>query len=425
MNRRRFAPLTFAVLCGAYLIQLLSPLRTNNDATVLLDLAASASDGKGFLLDGKRTHFPIGYPLIVAALDRAGLACSASLIGLNLGALALGMAATAVILRRSFRLESGSLLSISILTLLCWVFIKHVTLPLSDLPYFGLAQACLALLTWSSDRPRRTRLVAMGLALLLASAAIATRTVGIALLPAFAFACLPATPTLQVREVAMRHRGLVAALAIGLVGLCVLACQLIVQTQYFHECLERWSGRIGVGELASYKLSDWGELVINTPEARLPGPIRGVVGIAGLLVPIMLAWGVRLRDRLAAVDVYTAGYLVILLFWPYQDARFWIPVFPIFLGYAALIWERTPATPAVRRAGAAYLGAFGLLGVFALAYSTWISLAHDRFPDRFAGGVYRASYRAALNQGTPAGDRGDRVDPQIVRLVQRYSRPSR
>ncbi|MEA2632385.1 MAG: hypothetical protein QOE66_2604, partial [Chloroflexota bacterium] len=40
-------------------------------------------------------------------------------------------------------------------------------------------------------------------------------------------------------------------------------------------------------------------------------------------------------------------------------------------------------------------------------------------------GVYRASYRAALNQGTPAGDRGDRVDPQIVRLVQRYSRPSR
>src|SRR4051794_7582125 len=103
----------------------------------------------------------------------------------------------------------------------------------------------------------------------------------------------------------------------------------------------------------------------------------------------MLAWGVRLHDRLAAVDVFTASYLVILLIWPYQDARFWIPVSPIFLGYAALIWERTPASPAVRRAGVAYLGAFGMLGVFAPAHSTWISLAHDRFPDRFAGGADR------------------------------------
>ena len=93
----------------------------------------------------------------------------------------------------------------------------------------------------------------------------------------------------------------------------------------------------------------------------------------------------RRRDRLAAVDVYTAGYLAILLVWPYQDARFWIPVIPILFGYVALGWEHSWAGRPLRWARAAYLGAYGLLGVVALAYSSWISLARDRFPDRFAG----------------------------------------
>ena len=136
MMRRHWLALgLFTWIWGVYLIQLASPLRTNTDATIFLDLAASASDGDGFLLDGKPTHFPIGYPLVLAALDRAGLASSASMIGLNLIALAVGLAATAYVLRRDFRLATMSLLSIGILTLLCWVLIKHVTLPLSDIPY--------------------------------------------------------------------------------------------------------------------------------------------------------------------------------------------------------------------------------------------------------------------------------------------------
>src|SRR5262249_20890236 len=153
----------------------------------------------------------------------------------------------------------------------------------------------------------------------------------------------------------------------------------------------------GLGSLASYKLNDWGELVLNTSAAKLPGRLRGVVPLVGALVPILLLWGARHRDRPTAVDVYTLSYLGILLVWPYQDARFCLPVVPISLGYAALLWERTRGCRVVRWAGAAYLAAFSALGAFALAYSTWISLAHDRFPERFAGGVYRDSYHAALN----------------------------
>ena len=185
--------LALGLLWGGYLIQLASPLRTNTDATQFLDLAASASDGAGFVVDGKPSHFPPGYPLVLAALDRVGLACSASFIGLNLLALAAGLAATAYVLRRSLGLGTLPLLVIANLTLLCWVLIKHVTLPLSDIPYFGLAQGCLALLTWAADRPRPQRIRGIGLGLSLALAAITVRTVGISLLPGIMFASLPSS----------------------------------------------------------------------------------------------------------------------------------------------------------------------------------------------------------------------------------------
>jgi hypothetical protein len=417
--------LGFGLLWGSYLLQLTSPLRTNTDATVFLDLASSASDGNGFLLAGKPTHFPIGYPMILAGLDRAGLACSASFIALNLVALAVGMAATSYVLGRSFRLGSEPLVIISCLTLLSWVYVKHVTLPLSDLPYFGLAQSCLALLTWSSGRSLRSRLVGTGLAVLLAGAAIAVRTVGIALLPALVLACLPADSVRRGWAIATRHRGRGLALVLGLFVLLASVSPIIMRTRYFEEFLERWHDSVGLGELVSYKLSDWGEIVFNTSAAKLPDRIRWVVGLAGALVPISVCWGMRQRDQIAAIDAYAISYFAILLVWPYQDARFWIPVLPIILGYVALGWERLRTVAAVRWAVPAYLAAFSVLGVVALAYSTWISVEHDRFPDRFAGGVYRGSYRAAWKPDSSTGDSGAAVDPQIVRLVQRYSRPSR
>jgi hypothetical protein len=72
-----------------------------------------------------------------------------------------------------------------------------------------------------------------------------------------------------------------------------------------------------------------------------------------------------------------------------------------------------------------YLASFTALGAVALAYSSWISLAGDRFPERFAAGVYRGSYHAAWSSGSKPPDPTARVDPQIVRLVQRYSRSRR
>jgi hypothetical protein len=422
MRWQRMALLLGLCLLGiAYIVQLASPLRVNKDAQSLLGIASSASDGNGFLLNGKRSHFPIGYPLLVIGLERVGLANSAGFIGLNLLAIAAGTVATASLLKRSFGFADEPILAIAILTLLCWVYIKHVTLPLSDIPYFGLAQSSLALLTWSVGRPPRTRFAALSAALMLAVAAIAVRTVGIALLPALLLGCLPQGALRMLGDSLTIDRRRVLLMGFGLIALALVVSFPIVRTRYFHESLDVFRSRVGFVEQARLKLWDWGELILNTSAAKLPRPVQPIVIVAGMFVPVLLWKGARQKRQLAFIDVYFACYAAILLFWPYGDARFWLPVFPVMLGYAWLMLRKLLASPAVRWGTTAYLLVFSVFGVVALIYSSWISLAGDRFADRFAGGAHRASYRAAFGLDTPKSDRGAPADPQTVRLVRRYS----
>jgi hypothetical protein len=413
--------LGLCLLWIAYLVQLSSPLRVNKDAQSLLGIASSASDGKGFLLNGERSHFPIGYPLLIVGLERVGLASSAGFIGLNLLAIAAGMTATAFLLKRSFGFDEATILAIAILTLLCWVYIKHVTLPLSDLPYFGLAQSSLAFLTWSAGRPLRSRMAGLSAALVLAAAAIAVRTVGIALLPVLILGCLPQGALRMLWDSLTKDRRRAILVALGLLAITSVVSVPILQTRYFHESLDVFRHRVGLVEQAHLKLWDWGELVLNTSAAKLPRPVQPLVIGAGMIVPVLLFLGAWQKRQLAVIDVYFATYAAILLLWPYGDARFWLPVFPIMLGYAWLLLRRYTALPAVRRGTTAYLLVFSLFGVVALIYSSWISLAGDRFADRFAGGAHRASYRAAFSLDTPESDHGAPADPQTVRLVRRYS----
>ena len=74
-------------------VELASPLRLNTDATVFLSLAQSFLEGDGFVFEGRITHFPVGYPLIVATLDRIGIASSATFISVNILSVGAGLLA--------------------------------------------------------------------------------------------------------------------------------------------------------------------------------------------------------------------------------------------------------------------------------------------------------------------------------------------
>jgi hypothetical protein len=405
------------VLGLAYLIQLASPLRLNTDATSFLTLAASSRDGQGFVIDKKPTHFPVGYPSMLAVLDWSGLGCSMGIIGLNLVLLASGCASTAYLLRRSFGFESNVISLICMLTLLSWVLVKHATLPLSDVPFFGVAMACLATLTWSIDQSSSRRLIGLGTGAILIIAAIAVRTVGIALIPALGLSCLPKDWPGRLTVFLKSYPGRSVLLLLVMLGAAAGGCVAVTQTLYFQEMMAQWAGW---RELAQIRLEDWGELVINTSLAKLPGSLQAIVPWAGGVGAIVACMGAARRARLDIVDVYAASYAAILLVWPYRDARFWLPILPILAGYTWLAFQRVAAWKMLRRIAVAYVAAFSLMGCIALFYSSRISLAGERFADLYGDGIYRDSYNALSSKRAPGSPKNERGDPKLVRLIERF-----
>jgi len=178
-------------LCLAHVLQLFGPLRLNTDAIVLLSMALSNFQGHGLLDEGAQTVFPPGYPWLVSVLLKADMASSTSLVLLNLTFLAIGLASLLYVLRENLGLRWWQSLFVGCCTLCSWVFIKHVPLPLSEPLFFALSLVGLALIA----KAKRSHSEYGAVALFVISwatilAAIGTRRIGIALMPALMWACV-------------------------------------------------------------------------------------------------------------------------------------------------------------------------------------------------------------------------------------------
>lgn len=398
----------------------------NTDAIEFLEIAASVSDGEGFLTNGQPSHYPPGYPLILAALDRAGIASSAVMIGLNLAALALGLACACYVLARSMEVGRDGLLLLACMTLFCWVIVKHVTLPVSDMPYFGVSLASLAAATRAAECRGLRRVYWLGGAAVLAALAIATRTIGVALAPALALAACAGFSWTGIRRRWETHRRVATLTLSGVVAALIGGAAALGSTKYAREMIRDWRG---VGDLVRFRLEDWGELLLNGSQAQLPQSLQPLVMVAGLAFAALMALGVRSRRSIAAVDLYVAAYVAILLVWPYRDARFWAPVVPLLLGYGWVGVRELARSHrgAVRWIGAGYLTGYVAMGLVALGYTTWLSLSGDRFADRYGGGIYRASYLAAFGLEVPdepapvfTGRRADHSEERVDRVLRRF-----
>ena len=143
---------------GLYALHAFTPLRIDGDTTEYLVIAAWIADGNGIPTDAS---FPPGLPLLFAGLDELGLARSWAIVLLNCGFLVLGLAALANVLRRDLGYSSLGIAAISTVTLLSFPLIRMASHPLSDVPFFGLGLAAVALASASrrraatrSSRPR-------------------------------------------------------------------------------------------------------------------------------------------------------------------------------------------------------------------------------------------------------------------------------
>lgn len=417
------AGLALLLVSLAYLVQIASPLRLVGDGVDYLLQASSAADGNGFRVHGEQSMRPPGYPALIFLLVKAGIGKSWAIVALNCLLLGIGCWASYFVLRSSFGFEAGAAQITCLLTLLSFVMVKHVTYPLSDVCFFGGSMPCLLLLLRAEADRSPGRYWRLALAAPLLVFCIELRTIGIALIPAFAWAMVGGARWAgSVPQWLRRHRIASFVLLLLVLGAMAWAGRMFLHSRYLLFNAKTIHRRGVIGNFAS-DLSDhtreWGELAVNAPVSKLPARLELPVRIAGFFALLLAAAGIWEKRRSLDASVwYAAGYASIVFAYPWFDTRLWLPVLPLLMGYVLLGARRLVPSRLLRPAIFAYCSVFCLLGIIALGYSTRLTFAGSQFPDLYGDGTLRATYRTALLGESPKN--ADDISPDALYLLRRY-----
>lgn len=389
------------VLFLIHAIQIWGPLRLNTDAEHFLSYATLAADSaQSFPLASSPPH-PPGYATMIAVLDRAGLGSTPVLVLVNLAFIAVGVVAAYGVAARGFGFNEHGALIVCVMTLLSFVVVKHAPIPLSDVPFFGVAMAALYALVQAETGPR-SRWLWLGLALLLCVGAIVLRTIGVALLPALVWGACG------------KRKQLAAALLV--VGV-VLGPLILSSSDYGRYALEKFQTGEAWRVIASARLNELGELALNIPSSRLPDSLAPLFWIAAGALFCASAAGVACWKSGGVAELFLITFAGILLVWPYEDARFWLPVVPVMIAAAWMGLNKIP-----RLFVFSWAGVYTALGVAALVFSVGLSFSGSKLGDSFGNGVKRHAYRAAWG-GPPATAESDLKTLAILQRFDPRARP--
>jgi hypothetical protein len=150
---------------------------------------------------------------------------------------------------------------------------------------------------------------------------------------------------------------------------------------------------------------------------KMPTKLHVIVPWMGLLLFMLTLFGLSTKRRkINPTEVFMVCYICILFAWPYSDARFWLPVIPLLIAYSVLA-VRSLRFPRV--VVTIYCILFATLGFGVIAYSTGISFAGSKFPDKYGDGYLRPTYCAAFHSCRDGGD-PNKVDAKVLRLIREY-----
>jgi len=417
----RLSCILLLALIVCFLLQMFSPLRLCSDSLILLSMAQSAAQGTGFLDHGEATVFPPGYPALVAILVKAGLGHPWAIVALNALLCATGLVSFYKLIGRGFVKSGIAALNLCSLFLLSWVLVKHFCLPLTDIAFFAVSMSCLYVLdrAWhAEDAGRVAWLLCAGWALTVA--AIAVRRIGIALIPALI--CAAALPARRrIAQMKAASRPLVALALVASVPALLMLVWFAHNTSTLSDyTVSRANIFQQLPQILEYRMTELGEILLNVPASRIPVKIAEVLPAGGLVLLILAGSGMLIRRSVfGPTETFLCGYGCILFVWPYYDARFWLPVIPLLSAFAAIAIERLTERFPVRRLVAVYLAVFALLGAGSIVYSTRITFAGDRFPERYGDDTLRATY-CLVYQSCTGPVAYSKVKPKALELLRIY-----
>ena len=412
------------ILAVVYILQILTPLRLSVDTVVLLSAAESAARGSGLLYQGHATQYPPGYPMLIAALMRLGIAHVWLIVGLSVGSVLLGLATARLFLLKDFFSDDSASLTICIVSLLSFVTIKYTVIPLTDPLFFGVAMCSLAVMR-SVVSKLRWRKLALIVVLIVIS--ISIRKIGVTLIPALLWIVI-GRPEVRRTIIGLSFRtkvviGAVVALAAGIVVWLFFTASTMRTFALIDNASAALGGRTWVDSILSvlaFHFRELGEIAINVPFPALGQTMQSLLPFVGAAAFLLVLCGLFSRRRqLGVVDIFFLTYSAVILVWPFYDPRFWLPVLPFLVAYVGLSIQYCVKKGISVHVFELWTMGFAIMGLPVLASSTILSFSNSNFGDRYYVDRYHATYCAAgycASRFDPTQD----VDPDALRLLQAF-----
>jgi hypothetical protein len=392
------------LICG-YATQLGSPLRVDHDSTHMLTVAASFADGHGLKFYGQSSVFPVGYSLIAGVVDKAGFGTPAGFIFANLIFLLLAAASLYIVISDVFEGHESVVFVVLILFLSSFVVIKYFPMPRTEIAALGATFLTLAGLGFAQRENGIRKWILFSGSLAILAFAISIRSVSVTLIPAFAWALIPAeSRSLKAMLASNRARATLFSAIIVFGGLIYW---ILTSTHYLQGWMEQFAeggAAHQVWYISTSKMQELGQIALNVPDSFVPDWFRSVSKGAGLILGALLFRGLWLRrSRLGPVDIFMLANIGVLMVWPGNNPRFWLQVMPFIAIYVILAVRPVLDTTFGKRLGVLYVAVYLIIGIAAQARTADISYSGEAFPSRYGSGSLESTYESAY-KGTPPDD---------------------
>jgi hypothetical protein len=373
-----------------YLLQIATPIRLDTDSVRYLAIAMGLADGTGAVPDG----FPSGYPLILAGLDRLGLASVHAIVAWNCLFLALSMCA--LWWMSSDRPVSVRLWSI-VLTLLSVQLVRTVAMPHPESTFLAVSLTAVAAMSRISGGISLRNANLLLAALLLTGIALSIRIAAVTLLPPLLWCMVQmvrASATTRRRRMVIS--GLIAVTLLAMAGCALAMTEHGTLSRYATEGMRELGRRSPARFLSKrveYTARGMGELVTNVPLRQFMQAMFYVNGI-GLAALVAFVAAFRRMRLEGSTGIFLLAYFAVLLLWPYYDPRLWMPILPLLvLGVVTAFHEMTKGRT-LRLVLTAWVAGYAAIGLAALAWTTRLSWSGESFRSLYGwnGGLARQGH---------------------------------
>ena len=343
-RRTAWWPLALVAVAGLALATGLAivdafPVGVVADDAFYVILARSIATGQGYHalnLPGHPagTHFPPGYPALLALLSLVAPPFPASVAvfkAFNAVFLAASAVLVARLLQRRLNMGGGWAVAVGVVTAVSVPLLILSNLVLSELFFIALVLALLVSLERLVEEPASARrAILLGVAI---GACALVRTHGVVLVPAAALVLLARR---RWREALTLTGSAIVTLLPWQLWTARHGGQLPAPLLGMYDSYAAWWLR-GLREMGPSMVAQTVRKTTHETSVMLSvlfAPVRtdaGRTATLAALAALSVAGAIAMRRRMPVTLLFLAGYLFIVLIWPFQTARFVWAVWPLLL----------------------------------------------------------------------------------------------